>query len=421
MKVFKFGGGVLTKPESLIILSNILNNFPNDRLILVISAFGKTTNKLEEIIDKVKNSENFNFEFNNLKQYYFSFLEQYFPSNKDDIYHKIDKLFQELRYRLDKYSHTEEDMLYDQIISYGEIMSSIIVSEYLKVVGLLNKWLDARKCLLTNNVYRNAEIIEETTIRRVRIDISLDLNHRIFVIQGFIGGNEENKVTTLGREGSDYTAAIVASAIGVESVVFWKDVDGIYSSDPHHFNDAKKINELTYDQTLEMTEMGSKVLHPKTIKPLKENEIPIEVKKFAIPIVEGTKIHLNAIQDNSIPIITNRREQILLTILQKNETDFDTDQRKTLSKLFYKSGLTISFLKFYNNKINICFGYNDDKVKSLIIELNKDFKVFYTKNLVLTTVINSNTDIINKLSANKRIMHIEKIDNKAYILFDQSF
>lgn len=418
MKVFKFGGGVLNHPETIDILYSILEKYHEEKIIVVVSAFGKTTNAIEQLIEKAKKDENFNPDYLKIKQYYHKFIEVLFGTDSQEINDKIDLFFEEFRRKVENLKSEPYDVYYDQTVSFGELWSSIIVSEYLKYKGLANKWLDVRKMLITNTFFRGANVLDIPSVDNIRMGVTLDLDSKLFITQGFIGSTDDGRTTTLGREGSDYTAAYFASALDVEQVTFWKDVDGIYNADPHKFNNCVLIPEMNFEEAAELTKMGAKILHPKTIKPLMEHNIPFEVKGFAKDFKPGTKIFEKGKIDDDLPILVYKTNQILITIVSQNANNFDVMQRKALSRSFYPFEDIVAFQKLNNEKLMVCMNYRKEKVEQLVTQLKKDFSVFYSKNLDLFVIKNFNNSLVESISSKRVVFQIEKMANKEYILVE---
>jgi aspartate kinase len=292
MKVFKFGGASVKDAEGIRNLAGILSK-EDGNLIVVVSAFGKTTNALEKFLLEWLSGDRADVFPEEIYKYHKLIINELF-SDTGIVAGKLDETFTLLKEFLLQESRRDYDFLYDQVVSYGEIWSTIIVAEYLKACSYDMQWIDIRKSLLTDDVYRDANILwnESTPIIR---NIFSFRDTQVYVTQGFLGGTIEGKTTTLGREGSDYTAAVLANMVDAESVTVWKDVPGIMNADPDWLPDAVKLDEISYKEAVEMTFSGAKVIHPKTIKPLHNKNIPLYVRSFLNPGERGTIIKSDAV------------------------------------------------------------------------------------------------------------------------------
>ena len=291
MKVFKFGGASVKDASGIRNLADIVSLFSGD-LVIVVSAFGKTTNALEKVLNAwIDEDESCYQMLDSLYQYHHSVIDELFIENTTGS--DIDNSFAVLKEYLSEEKPGEYDFEYDQVVSYGEIWSTTIVAAYLKTILPDTEWIDIRDVLLTDDRFRDANILWNESSHRFHKVFNFNAR-RIYVTQGFIGGTASGQTTTLGREGSDYTAAIIANILDAESVVVWKDVPGILNADPKWLPDAIKLEEISYKEAVEMTFSGAKVIHPKTIKPLHNKNIPLHVRSFLNPLEEGTIIKADA-------------------------------------------------------------------------------------------------------------------------------
>jgi len=292
MQVFKFGGASVKDAEAVKNVAEILKKFAVKETIVVISAMGKTTNGLEELVKSFFSKTGQNEEIlQKVKDYHFNIINELFPNKKHPVYNDIENSFVEINWIIEDEPLPDYNQVYDQIVCMGEIVSTKIISAYLLEKGIKNRWVDARGVIQTDNTYREGKVNYELSEPLVKSElIPLLKENKIVVTQGFIGGTSENFTTTLGREGSDYTAALLAYFCNAESVTIWKDVPGVLNADPKWFKNTKKIDELTYHDAIEFTYYGATVIHPKTIKPLQNKNIPLYVKSFLKPEDAGTVI-----------------------------------------------------------------------------------------------------------------------------------
>jgi len=292
MQVFKFGGASVKDAASIKNSSAIIQKYAKEPTVIVISAMGKITNQLEKLVKAYYFAEgDVNLILAEIKNFHLSIVDELFPNKKSTIYADLENVFVELLWALEEAPAFSYDQHYDQIVCQGEILSTKIVSAYLNENGIQNTWLDARGIIQTDNSYREGIVDYELSESLVKSTLLPQLNNKAIVItQGFIGGTSENYSTTLGREGSDYTAALLAYFVDARQIIIWKDVPGVLNADPKYFKNTKKIDELSYHDAIELTYFGISVIHPKTIKPLQNKNIPLLVKSFLQPEEKGTVI-----------------------------------------------------------------------------------------------------------------------------------
>ena len=402
MKVFKFGGASVSTVERIKNVKNILQSYADQQILVVISAMGKTTNALEEVVKAFykKETDTALQLFENIKREHLEIANQL----SDQPYDQLNDLFTEVEWLLHDKPVREFDYYYDQVVCIGELLSTCIISNYLEAEGLDNKWVDVRDIIRTDDNFRDAKIDWAFTNSRVQNAIvPLFANYNLVITQGFIGATDENESTTLGREGSDYTAAVFANLLDAQSQTIWKDVQGVMNADPKLYAEAQWIKELSYREVIEMAYYGAQVIHPKTIKPLQNKEIPLLVKSFLHPEEEGTVIYSKNI-NHLPPIIVFKDCQVLIELSSKDYSFVGEGLTSTVDKLFtqlkFKPNLTqiaaISILCVVDDKA--------EKVEAFALESAKDFDVQITKNLSLLTIRHYNDEILNKLTAGKKIL-----------------
>lgn len=391
MKVFKFGGASLKNAQAIRNMANIVKLQANTQLLVVVSAMGKTTNALEGVLNTFYKKGDHQTEVDAIKAYHLSICHDLFPSPVT-ITSKLNQLFSDL---LKKFDGTHDyDQVYDQTVSYGELLSSVIVEQYLSSTGIQTNWVDARNYIITDATYREGKVDWRRTEER-SISLKQVLQKNVIVTQGFIGGTEHgHNTTTLGREGSDFTAAIFASSLLAESVTIWKDVPGVMSADPKRLPNAIVFDELPYKEAAEMTYYGASVIHPKTIKPLALKQIPLYVKCFDDPSLPGTKIHECHVE-NLPPLIVFKENQCLISCKVLDYTFLNEHQ---LSAIFHAlSELDIKINVMQNSAISFsfCVDFRENKVMLLINKLQQLFEVYYNTGLTLITVKNYNEETFN--------------------------
>ncbi|MAZ55239.1 MAG: aspartate kinase [Flavobacteriales bacterium] len=402
MKVYKFGGASIKDAEGVRNISQLILNEYVEPLIIVVSAMGKTTNMLEKVVNDyyANNSPN----LDEVKLYHYSILKELFDKSHS-IFDDVNNLFVEIEWAIEDAPTSTYNYEYDQIVSVGELLSTKIVSAFLKQEGFANKWIDARDIIRTDNTYRNARIDWKSTKCNIAKHIS---NSEVFLTQGFIGCTSENFTTTLGREGSDFTAAILGYAIDAEEVTIWKDVDGMLNADPRYFGDVKLLNQLSFTEAIELAYFGAKVIHPKTIQPLKEKNISLKIKSFLNPNDEGTIIFEDAEMKPFMPSFIIKENQILISISANDLSFIVEDHLSYIFSLFAKNGLAINLMQNSAVSFSVCIDNDSQKILDLISELKKDFKVQYNDQLTLCTIRHYDQAAIDRVVDEKKILLEQK-------------
>jgi len=404
MLVFKFGGASVKDAAGVINLSNIVKKYEGQKLLIVVSAMGKTTNALEKLTKAyISGSDDLHAIFDKIKDYHFNIVKELFAPNHT-VFNEVANTFVEIDWMIEDEPHADHDFIYDQIVSIGELVSTRIVSAYLNQTGIKSQWLDVRSYVHTDNNYREGNVNWDKTRASISEEIPVLLDKSIVVTQGFLGGTSENFTTTLGREGSDYTASIFASCLNAESVTTWKDVPGILNADPKHFTDTVKFNELTYAEAIEMTYYGASVIHPKTIKPLQNAKIPLLVKSFNDPAAEGTIIKELAEMHFDKPVIILKQNQVLLSISAKDYSFISEVHLSEIFKLFAQNNIKANVMQTSALSFSVCFDLNQERFEKLLAGFDKDFKVKYNSELTLITVRHYKLYDLKGLVVNRSIL-----------------
>lgn len=409
IKVFKFGGASIKDAEAIKNVVSILESYREEKLLLVVSAMGKTTNALEKIVNAHAAGTDKAFELlEEVKQQHFSIMLELF-GEEEEVFAQVNDTFVEIEWVLEEEAHEDYDYMYDQIVSVGELVSSKIVAAYLSKSKLPTEWLDARDVITTDNLYREAWVNWEETVPRAQKHALSKLDAGNFVLtQGFIGSTSENFTTTLGREGSDYTAAIFSFCLDAESMSIWKDVPGVLTADPRLFNKVSKLDRLSYREAIEMTYYGAKVIHPKTIKPLQNKSIPLHVKSFIDPRGSGTLIS-SEVEDNYPPMITVEKNQ---AILQISTRDFSFVAEHHLSQLFQliaEYRLQVNMMQNTAISFIVCVNDVENRVERFKEKIESDFKVVVDRGLELITVRHYQKEMLEHLRKGKIILLEEKV------------
>jgi aspartate kinase len=419
MQVYKFGGASVKDADGIINLTNILKNTDQKNILVVLSAMGKTTNALEELAKNYFQQDSSTFSlFDQVKKYHFDILDLLFPDKNAVVFDDINNAFVEIEWMLEDVPQDDFDFIYDQIVCIGEIISSKIVSYYLNNQGILNKWIDARSYVQTNNNYREAKVNWNKTENLITKDLPSILENQLIITQGFIGNTSENFSTTLGREGSDYSAAIFAFCLNADKVTVWKDVPGILNADPKIFENTHKIDVLSYAEAIEMTYYGATVIHPKTIKPLQNKHIPLYVKPFLHPEEIGTVIK-EADVKIEFPIIILKNNQILISISSKDFSFITEKHLRDIFKTFTEKRIKINVMQVSALSFSACFDADDEKLKNLMNDISEDFNFRFNDNLKLITIRNSNEQTIQKYVKSENLLLEQRSRNTAqFVLKD---
>jgi aspartate kinase len=400
MKVYKFGGASVKDAAGIRNVASIISQCP-DELIVVVSAMGKTTNLLETLVKAHFNGWDETWEiFAEFSKSHLEIAAELFgPDRIPEAFHNM---LAEVRKKLDLPPSLLYDFEYDQFICYGELFSSLIMSHYLEATGQPNRWIDIRLSLRTDDNYRDATVNWKWTEMLVNNTFQFN-NTRMYITQGFIGSTVTNLTTSLGREGSDYTAAILANLLNAESVTIWKDVPGVLNADPKLFADTVLLRELSYREAVEMTHSGAQVIHPKTMKPLHNKNIPLHVRSFLNPSEPGTIIHQVDHLLELTPVFILRGNQVLITF---SPCDFSFITPEDISRVFALvsgKGLKVNMIQKTAIDLNLLVDAPEMGLETIILDLRKDYEVKYNTGLMLITIRHYTSESIERLTAGKKI------------------
>ena len=419
MQVYKFGGASVKDSDGIKNLAHILTLNPNQQLLIVISAMGKTTNALENLAKSYFYQKDNVYEiFNEVKKYHFEILHQLFNDPKHPAFDEITNTFVEIDWIIEDEPVDGFDFIYDQIVSIGELVSTRIVSQYLNSIGIKNLWVDARSYIQTDNTYREGKIDWDKTEELIQKNLTPILNRQIAITQGFIGNTSENFTTTLGREGSDYTAAIFASCLNAEAVTVWKDVDGILNADPKLFTDCVKFDELSYSEAIEMTYYGATVIHPKTIKPLQNKHIPLYVKPFLAPTESGTVIKEAQINIQT-PIVIVKKNQVLATLSTRDLSFVTENHLRDIFKAFADVNIKVNTMQTSALSFSVCFDDDQAKFDTLQKLMQVEFKLKFNTGLKLITIRHANEQSIKKYITTAIYLEQKSRNTAQFVLKDE--
>jgi aspartate kinase len=400
MKVYKFGGASVKDAGAVKNVAQIINNQP-DNLAVVVSAMGKITNLLETLVKAYFDKKDNKWEiFQQFKNYHLEITNQLFENNGTP--ETVLSLLTELEIKLRRTPSFDYNYEYDQIICFGELISSQIVSDYLNFTGIANQWIDIRNCLRTDDLYRDANVDWGLTEELVNEVFDFE-KQRLYLTQGFIGSTITNQTTTLGREGSDFTAAILGNVLNVESVTIWKDVPGVLSADPKKMEDTVKISALSYREAVEMTHSGAQVIHPKTMKPLHNKKIPLYVKSFVSPEEPGTVIHAIDHKIELPPIFIMKENQILVTLSPKDFSFISIEDIDRVVNFLLENRVKITLMQQSAIDLNLVLDAPEANWEEIFSELSPYYTIRYNTDLVLITIRHYTEEVLDWMVKEKDI------------------
>jgi len=405
MQVYKFGGASVKDAEGVRNLASIIQNRQDKQLLIVVSAMGKTTNQLENLYHAyLFGQEDVQQIFETVKQFHYNILHQLFSKPTHPVFDDIANTFVEIDWILeDEPDEDAPDYIYDQIVSIGEIVSTRIVAAYLRETGCNVTWADARNYIHTDNTYREGKVNWEKTEQEIQKKLVPLLENSIVITQGFIGSTSENFTTTLGRDGSDYSAAIFASCLNASAVTIWKDVPGVLNADPKWFDETERIPQLSYHDAIELAYYGATIIHPKTIKPIQNKNIPLLVRSFLHPEAEGTDI-TGANNHLPVPSFIFKVNQALISIFPKDFSFIIEENLSDIFSLFHKHRIKITTMLNSAISFSVSFDYDANKMQALIADLSAHYKVKYNTGVELVTIRYYNQQTIDRVTAGKTIL-----------------
>lgn len=402
MRIFKFGGASVKDAEGVENVYDVLQKVGYDDVLLVVSAMGKTTNALEVVVKRYfEKSPELSNAIREVKEYHLAIMMDLFKGTNNMVFNAVNKHFSDLEHFLVINKSPNYNFVYDQIVSMGEILSTTILSHYFSYKGINNEWVDVRNLIKTDQTYRDAVVDWEQTQEIISKTIK---RNTLNITQGFIGSDENYFTTTLGREGSDYTAAIFAYCTNAESVTIWKDVPGVLNADPRYFKDTTLLNQISYREAIELAFYGASVIHPKTLQPLQRKEIPLYVKSFINPLLPGTKVSKGADLEPQTSCFIVKKDQLLLSL---SSIDFSFIMEDNISEIFgllsnYK--IKVSLIQNTAISFTICVEDKFEKFQELNAILSKKFKVTYTEGVSLYTIRHFTEAAVHAVEAGKNVL-----------------
>ena len=412
MKVFKFGGASVKDHHGVINLFNIVNLLKLKKTVIVISAMGKTTNAFEKVVNAYFNDlDQINFFIDEIKKMHSNLTRKLFKDINEELEINIDKIFSELNSFIISNKNMNYSYVYDQIVSNGELLSTLIIHHYLKENGLENTWLDSRICIKTDSYFRDSNLDWIETEKKINSSVDKNL---ITITQGFIGSDSNNNTTTLGREGSDYSAAIFAYALNAKSVTIWKDVPGVLNGDPRIFDDFILLNKISYKEAIELAFYGASVIHPKTLQPLQRKEIPLFVKSFEEPLKDGTSVSKGISIDPNVPCFILKPNQVLLKMSSKDFSFIVEDNISEIFSLLHKYQMKVELIQNSAISFSVCINNKYNRLDELISVLKLKYKVKVYNNVELYTIRHFDIDSIKLLDKFKGKKILEQRTEKIF-------
>lgn len=405
MHIFKFGGASVRDASGVKNLEVVLRKVGFENTLIVVSAMGKTTNAIEHVLDNYfHNKSELQSSLQEVKKYHNAILMDLFDTENEEthpIFKKVTSLFDELGGFLERNKSPDYNFVYDQVIGYGELVSTLIISDYLNLAGIKNKWLDVREFIKTDNYYRRANVNWEET----QAVISSKLNTSVLnITQGFLGSDANNFTTTLGREGSDYTAAIFAYCLNAENVTIWKDVPGVLNADPRYFENSQLLHKISYREAIELAFYGASVIHPKTLQPLQQKEIPLFVKSFMFPEQAGTMVSKEPSIDPMIPCFIVKKNQILIALSSLDFSYIVEENISEIFKLLHMYKMKVDVIQNSAISFSVCVDNNYNNLQDLLLHLKAKFKITCHENVSLYTIRHYDLEAVAQLELGKTIL-----------------
>tara|TARA_B100001057_G_scaffold262350_1_gene262582 strand:+ start:2764 stop:4017 length:1254 start_codon:yes stop_codon:yes gene_type:complete len=410
LRIFKFGGASVKDAEGVKNLYKVLSQTGYKDTIILVSAMGKMTNSLEKLVNFYFNdNSNLLIHLKTIKNFHQNIINSLFDKNKETVILNVENIFFDLEKFFSESTSENYSFVYDQVVSYGEILSTTIIFSYLKIKGLDISFLDARKCIRTDNYYRDSNLDWDLTVKRIKKEIK---KGKSYVTQGFIGSDNKGNTTTLGREGSDYSASIFAYSLNAKDVTIWKDVPGVLNADPRFFSDTTLLTNISYSEAIELAFYGASVIHPKTLQPLQRKDIPLYVKSFLNPKINGTTVSRGAKIKPMIPCFIIKSNQ---TLLKLSSLDFSFIVEKNISEIFellHKYQMKVDMIQNSAISFSVCVNNKYGRLRDLVKRLNTKFKVEVNENVDLYTVRHFDQKAIDKIKNKGKKILLEQRTNQ---------
>ncbi|RKR14535.1 aspartate kinase [Maribacter vaceletii] len=402
MRVFKFGGASVKDADGVKNVVKVLQEVGYKNTLVVVSAMGKTTNGMEAIVGAYfDDKNNLSSKIQEVIDYHAVILHDLFPNKEHKVYKRVKVLFDEVQGFLAWNKSPNYNFVYDQVVGYGELISTSIISAYLNEIGMQNNWLDVRSLIKTNNMYRDTTVNWEKTQEQINQTVDKKI---LNITQGFLGSDDNNFTTTLGREGSDYTAAILAYCLNADSVTIWKDVPGVLNADPRYFKETQLLNKISYREAIELAFYGASVIHPKTLQPLQRKEIPLLVKSFINPKNDGTTVGKGNGIEPKVPCFIVKKDQVLMKLSSLDFSFIVEDNISELFKLFHEYKMKVDLIQNSAISFSVCVDNRFGRLEELLNTLKSRFKVVHQEGVSLYTIRHFNSDAIASLQNGNEVL-----------------
>lgn len=402
MRVFKFGGASVKDAAGVMNLVKVLETVGHNNTLIVVSAMGKTTNALEVVINNYFNKKSeLQSSIQDVKKYHNEILLDLFKNEQHAVFKKVNEWFEELAGFFKRNKSPDYNFVYDQVIGFGELVSTTIVSAYLNERGLINQWIDVRELIKTDNYYRRANVNWYITQQQISEAIN---TKTLNITQGFLGSDDNNFTTTLGREGSDYTAAIFAYCLNAESVTIWKDVPGVLNADPRYFENAQLLNSISYREAIELAFYGASVIHPKTLQPLQGKEIPLFVKSFISPENPGTKVGKGIGIEPEVPCYIVKKNQALISMSSLDFSYIVEENISEIFKLLHQYKMKVDVIQNSAISFSVCVDNIYNNLEKLLQHLRAKFKVEHYENVSLYTIRHYTDQAVKSVEVGKTVL-----------------
>ncbi|MFV0193902.1 aspartate kinase [Empedobacter falsenii] len=399
MKVFKFGGASVKDAAGVRNVADLLQSVGYENTCIIVSAIGKTTNALEEVVKRYFEKDDFEKTINDVKKQHIDLAIELFD-NADEVSNEISQFFDDIVSFLRRNKSPNYSYVYDQIVCCGELISTKIISMYLNSIKIKNDWLDVRDYIKTDHTYREGKVnwvLTEDSISKLP-------QSGLFITQGFLGSDPNYFTTTLGREGSDYSAAIFAYCLNAESMTIWKDVPGVLNADPRYFEHAELLHHISYEEAIELAYYGASVIHPKTLQPLQQKEIPFFVKSFINPTEAGTEVAKGQPLDPKVPCFILKREQNLVRLSSKDFSFITEDKLSGIFNKLYDYQIKVNLMQNSAISLSLCLEDKYNNLDQFVADMNEAFKVQVENDVLLYTIRHFDADSDKVVSKEKELL-----------------
>lgn len=402
MKVFKFGGASIKDPQAIRNVLHVLQTVGYNDSLIIASAMGKTTNALEDVINAyIKKPEELKNAIQIVKTYHLEIMNELFDNKNHLVFDKVNVLFGEMEYFFATNKSPNYNFVYDQIVCYGELLSTTILNYYFNEQNLDNVWIDARNLIKTDTTYRDAHVDWTATEQNIKNQLQAQ---KLYITQGFIGSDPNHFSVTLGREGSDYSAAIFAYCMDAESVTIWKDVPGVLNADPRYFKDTVLLNQISYAEAIELAFYGASVIHPKTLQPLQRKEIPLYVKSFVHPLLPGTSVSKGADLEPYTSCFIVKKNQLLVSFSSKDFSFIMEHQVSDIFRLFAEQHIKVNVIQNSAISFSVCVEDKFGNFEHILEQLQNNFKITYNENVDLYTIRHVTDEAADKVMQGKTVL-----------------